>query len=104
VGGNRFEALYNGARIFPPMLDAIRGARHTITFETYIYWSGEIGKQFADALAERAKAGVKVHVLLDWVGSGRIDKTFLEEMEAAGVQIRKYHKPNWYDVSRMNNC
>ncbi|MEJ8815886.1 phospholipase D-like domain-containing protein [Variovorax ureilyticus] len=103
VGGNRFEALYNGDRIFPPMLDAIRGARHTITFETYIYWSGDIGKQFADALAERAKAGVRVHVLLDWVGSGRIDKAFLNEMEAAGVQIRKYHKPNWYDVWRMNN-
>ncbi|RZL95456.1 MAG: cardiolipin synthase B [Variovorax sp.] len=101
--GNRFEALYNGDRIFPPMLAAIRGAKQSITFETYIYWSGDIGRAFADALAERAKAGVKVHVLLDWVGSAKIDEAFLQEMERAGVQIRKFHKPDWYDIARMNN-
>ena len=48
--GNRFEELVNGDAIFPPMLAAIRGAQRTITFETYIYWSGQIGKDFADAL------------------------------------------------------
>ena len=56
------------------MLDAIRGARQTITFETYIYWSEAIGKEFADALTERARAGVKVHVLLDWLGSAKMDE------------------------------
>ena len=61
--GNRFEALLNGDRIFPSMVAAIRGAQKTITFESYIYWSEAIGKTFADALAERARAGVKVHVL-----------------------------------------
>ncbi|WP_431313063.1 phospholipase D-like domain-containing protein [Variovorax guangxiensis] len=101
--GNRFEALYNGDRIFAPMLEAIRGAKQSITFETYIYWSGDIGKAFADALAERAKAGVKVHVLLDWVGSAKIDDDFLKEMQGAGVQIVKFHKPSWYDIARMNN-
>ena len=49
------------------MLEAVRGAQKSICLETYIYWSGEIGRQFADALAERAKAGVKVHVIIDWV-------------------------------------
>jgi cardiolipin synthase len=101
--GNSFEALYNGDRIFPPMLAAIRGARQSITFETYIYWSGEIGQAFADALSERARAGVPVHVLLDWVGSAKVDAEFLKEMEGAGVQIRKFHKPSWYDIARMNN-
>ncbi|MDN8614478.1 phospholipase D-like domain-containing protein [Variovorax ginsengisoli] len=101
--GNRFEALYNGDQIFPPMLAAIRGARQSITFETYIYWSGDIGKAFADALAERARAGVKVHVLLDWLGSAKVDEAFLREMEDAGVEIRKFHKPVWYDITRMNN-
>jgi cardiolipin synthase len=57
--GNRVETLLNGDRIFPSMLQAISGAKHTIDFETYIYWSGEIGKRFAEALAERARAGVK---------------------------------------------
>lgn len=103
TSGNRFAALYNGDSIFPPMLAAIRSARQSITFETYIYWSGDIGKQFADALSERARAGVPVHVLLDWVGSSKVDKDFLKEMEAAGVQIRKFHKPSWYDLARMNN-
>jgi cardiolipin synthase len=103
TGGNRFEALYNGDQIFPPMLAAIRGARQSITFETYIYWSGDIGRAFADALAERARAGVKVHVLLDWLGSAKVDETFISEMQGAGVEIRKFHKPAWYDIARMNN-
>ena len=68
--GNRVTGLQNGDEIFPAMLSAIRSAQKTITFETYIYWSGQIGKAFADALSERSRAGVKVHVLLDWVGSG----------------------------------
>jgi cardiolipin synthase A/B len=101
--GNRFEAFQNGDKIFPPMLAAIRAAKHSITFETYIYWSGDIGRAFADALSERARAGVKVHVLLDWVGSAKVDADFIREMETAGVEIRKFHKPSWYDIARMNN-
>lgn len=103
LDGNRFEALYNGDRIFPPMLQAIHSAQKSITFETYIYWSGDIGKAFADALTERARAGIKVHVLLDWVGSAKIDESFLKDMGAAGVQIRKFHQPSWYDIARLNN-
>ena len=74
VPGNRIEQLLNGDQIFPAMLDAIHSARHTVTFETYIFWSGTIGKEFADALSERARHGVKVHVLLDWIG-GEMDRT-----------------------------
>lgn len=103
VDGNRFTTLLNGDRIFPAMLAAIRSAQKTITFETYIYWSGRIGQDFADALAERARAGVKVHVLLDWVGSSRIDEDYLKMMEGAGVQVRKYHPLHWYNLGRMNN-
>ena len=103
VGGNRAQELLNGEQIFPAMLAAIRSAQHTITFETYIYWSGDIGREFADALSERARAGVKVHVLLDWLGSAKIDDSFLEEMRAAGVEIRKFHKPIWYNLVRLNN-
>ena len=101
--GNRFEALLNGDRIFPAMLASIRDARMTITFESYIYWSDAIGKEFADALAERARAGVRVHVLLDWLGSNKMDPAHVEAMEAAGVEVRKFHKPAWYSLARMNN-
>ena len=103
VGGNRAQELLNGDQIFPAMLAAIRGAQSSITFETYIYWSGDIGREFAEALAERAKAGVKVHVLLDWLGSAKIEESFLQQMRAAGVEIEKFHKPNWYNLSRLNN-
>ena len=103
VGGNQVQELLNGDQIFPSMLQAIRNAKKTITFETYIYWSGGIGSQFADALAERARAGVKIHVLLDWVGSGKMDDALLKKIETAGVDVRKFHKPAWYNLARLNN-
>ena len=103
VGGNRVDTLLNGDQIFPAMLEAIRGAQKTITFETYIYWSGDIGKAFADALTERARAGVKVHILVDWVGSQKMDETYLRQMTDAGAEIKKYHPPHWYNLNRLNN-
>ena len=103
IGGNRHQVLLNGDQIFPPMLAAIRSAQKSITFETYIYWSGDIGAEFADALAERARQGVKVHVLLDWVGSAKVDEKFVDDLTAAGVQIRKFHPPHWSHLGRMNN-
>src|SRR4051812_10439875 len=90
VDGNRVTTLVNGDQIFPPMLRAIRSAKETITFETYIYWSGEIGHAFADALSERARAGVRVHVLLDWVGSKRLDVKALEQMRESGAEVERY--------------
>ena len=101
--GNRYRALHNGEQIFPAMLEAIHGAERSISFETYIYWSGDIGRRFADALAERARAGVAVHVLLDWVGSQKMDEALLDEMRRAGVEVHKYHRPHWSDLGRLNN-
>ena len=103
IGGNKVETLLNGDQIFPSMLAAIRGAKKSITFETYIYWSGQVGKEFADALSERARSGVKVHVLIDWVGSQKMDKDLLEEMRQAGVEIQKYHPLAWYMLDKLNN-
>ncbi len=103
LDGNRVDVLLNGEEIFPSMLQAIRGARRTITFETYIYWSGSIGREFADALVERARAGVKVHVLLDWIGSVKMEDALLDELRAGGVELERYHRPHWYHLSRLNN-
>ena len=103
VDGNRYRALQNGDAIFPSMLAAIRGAQRSITFETYIYWAGDIGREFADALAERARAGVKVHLLLDWVGSAKMDDSLTATMTGAGVQIQRYHPPHWSKLGRLNN-
>ncbi len=103
TGGNRYEVLVNGDRIFPSMLEAIRSARKSIDFETYIYWSGDIGRTFADALVERARDGVAVNVLLDWVGSAKMDDSLMDELKAAGVTILKYHPPHWSHLNRLNN-
>jgi cardiolipin synthase len=103
VEGNKVEVLLNGDQIFPAMLDAVKHAEKTITFETYIYWSESIGKEFADALSERARSGVKVHVLLDFIGSIKMDKKQIDDMKAAGVQIQRYHKPVWWKLARLNN-
>ncbi|MEF9977813.1 MAG: phospholipase D-like domain-containing protein [Thermomonas sp.] len=103
IPGNRVTDLQNGDEIFPAMLEAIRGATKTITFETYIYWSGDIGAKFADALAERARAGVKVKVMVDWVGSIKMDDDLLQRMQDAGVEIHKYRPLKWYNLGRLNN-
>ena len=103
VEGNKVEALVNGDQIFPAMLKAIREAKKSVTFETYIYWSGTIGHEFTEALSERARAGVKVHVLLDWIGSMKIDDASMDEMRRAGVQLYRYHKPVWWKLARLNN-
>ncbi|WP_346323473.1 phospholipase D-like domain-containing protein [Emcibacter sp. SYSU 3D8] len=103
LDGNSIEDLQNGDAIFPSMLAAIRGAQHTITFETYIYWSGQIGLEFREALVERATAGVKVHVLLDWVGSQKMDGNTIPILRQAGVEVELYHPLHWYSLARMNN-
>ena len=103
VGGNKVDTLLNGDQIFPAMLAAIRSATTTITFETYIYWSGSIGQEFVDALAERAAAGVRVHVLLDWVGSVKMEDSLLQAMERGGVEVRRFHEPHWSNWDKLNN-
>jgi len=103
VEGNKVETLLNGEQIFPSMLAAIRAAKSTITFETYIYWSGSIGREFVDALEERARAGVRVHVLLDWVGSLKMEQALVDEMKQAGVQVERFHEPHWSQWNKLNN-
>ncbi|MFN8391207.1 MAG: phospholipase D-like domain-containing protein [Bdellovibrionota bacterium] len=103
VGGNSIVTLVNGNRIFPEMLEAIRGAKKTINFETFIYWSGDIGEEFAKAFAERARAGVKVSVVLDWIGMSKLDEKFVSTMKNAGVRVELYHQLHWYDPRRFND-
>jgi cardiolipin synthase A/B len=99
IGGNQTTTLVNGDQIFPAMLEAIAGAKKTINFETYIYWSGEIGTRFSDALAERAASGVQVHIIIDSVGSDRVSRRHLERLKDAGVKIVKYHPLRWYNLT-----
>lgn len=101
VPNNRAAVLQNGVRIFPAMLEAIHGARTSVNIEMYIFREGEIGSQFAQALAERARAGVEVRLLIDGLGSrpGPLEET----MRAAGVEVRVYRPLRIYSIYRMGN-
>jgi cardiolipin synthase A/B len=91
VSGNRITRLENGVEIFPAMLAAIARAERTITFETYIYWAGEIAEAFSLALSEKSRQGVAVHVLIDGFGCNCVDGESLRRMVEAGVQLEVYH-------------
>lgn len=84
---NRIRVLRNGVEIFPPMLEAIRQARFSVELLTFIYWQGDIAEQFAQALTERARAGVRVRVILDAIGALKMPKALVEQMRSAGVDI-----------------
>ena len=101
--GNSVEVFNNGDEIFPPMLEAIASAKRSVTFETFIYWSGAIGRRFADALCERSRAGVRVHVILDWFGSNKIDPAILSDMEEAGVELERHRPVRWHRLRKINN-
>src|SRR5882762_4969107 len=101
--GNRIDLLNNGDEFYPVMLREITGAQSSITIEAYIYWEGTIGRTFARALAERAKAGVRFKILLDAVGSSSIGADILEILESGGCQIAWYNPIKWYTIGRLNN-
>jgi cardiolipin synthase len=103
VPGNRIQALQNGDEIFPAMLQTIGAAQRTITLETYIYWSGQIAERIGEALIERSRAGVHVHVMLDFVGCDRISHRLVERMQGAGIEVERYHSVRWYTLGRLNN-
>ncbi|MER5883212.1 phospholipase D-like domain-containing protein [Streptomyces sp. NPDC001941] len=101
--GNSLKPLRNGDRIFAAMLAAIRGAEHTVDMMTFVYWKGDIARDFAEALAERARAGVRVRLLLDGFGSRLIETDLLDAMERAGVQIAWFRKPMYLSPLKQNH-
>ena len=102
VGGNRVTPLLNGDQAFPAMLAAIRSARRSVNFEGYIFWAGAIGQSFADAFAERARAGIPTHVVVDWLGSKKLGDELVDQMRQAGVEVVKYRPLRWYSLDRIN--
>ncbi len=86
--GNQIEVLRNGVEIFPALFGAIEEAEHTLDFLTFVYWKGEIGTRMAEALSKKARAGVRVRMLLDSYGARLIDPSSIRLMEDNGVQLR----------------
>lgn len=103
LAGNRVDLLNNGDEFYPAMLDAVARAEGSITIEAYIYWAGRIGREFAEALAERARAGVKVKILLDAVGSTSIGEPILKTLESGRCQLAWYNPIRLRTIGRFNH-
>ena len=101
--GNVVEILRNGDQIFPAMLSAIEESEQTIDFATYVYWTGDIAQDFAKALCERARAGVRVRILLDAVGAQAMNKDLVHDMEDAGCQVEFFRPPTTWKVWETNH-
>jgi cardiolipin synthase len=103
VPGNRIDVLHNGDEFYPVMLEEIRRARVSITIEAYIYWDGDIGRHFAEALAAKAAEGIPVKILLDAVGSASIGSEILDTLEKGGCQLAWYNRIHWYTLGQFNH-
>ena len=91
--GNQIDVLRNGDQIFPAMLEAIRGAQATVDLMTFVYWQGEIAREFAGAMSERARAGVRVRLLIDALGGRLIEQDLVDQMDRSGVVVEWFRKP-----------
>lgn len=101
--GNGLRVLRNGDEIFPAMLEAVAGARHTVDMMTFVYWRGEIAGRFAEALTERARAGVRVRLLLDGFGCRTIEPGLLDMMSEAGVVVTWFRPPHRVSPLKQNH-
>lgn len=101
--GNALIPLRNGDEIFAAMLASVRSAEYTIDMMTFVYWKGEVARELATALAERAGQGVRVRLLLDGFGSRLIEKDLLDLMEQAGAQVAWFRKPLLLSPLKQNH-
>jgi cardiolipin synthase len=94
--GSRVRLLKDAAQNYPAWLDAIHAARRTIDFEMYIMHEDHQGRLFADALIEKARQGVRVRLLYDWMGGfGKTSRAFWNRLRAGGVDVRCYNPPRF---------
>jgi hypothetical protein len=92
MAGNRVDVLLNGDETFPVMLRDIKSARQTITFAQYLYEDGALARQFAEAFAERCRAGIKADILLDDHGLGQISGEIIALMRDAGCRVEFFRR------------
>lgn len=97
------QVLREGREFYVPHLAAIRTAAHSVHLEAYIFHSGRTADAFLEALCERARAGVRVRVTIDAIGSFRIPKSSFATLIAAGGSVCRYHPLRWSMLRRWNN-
>jgi cardiolipin synthase A/B len=100
---NKIDVFTNGTAFYPAMLDTIRRATETVNVECYIFKEGRVADQFIEALAERARAGVKVTIVLDAIGSFGVLRGVAPRLREAGCRVERYQALRWYSLARLNN-
>jgi cardiolipin synthase A/B len=103
VGGNRIDILLNGDELFPVMIEVIRSAEKTISYAQYTYEEGSVARDFAEALAERCRAGVAVNVLLDGVGTLDMPPEYYASLKEAGCHVATFRPLGSFAFQRANN-
>jgi cardiolipin synthase A/B len=101
--GNEVELLVNGDRIFPCYLETIRQAKKTVCMPTYAYWRGDIADDVAQALCERAQAGLEVNVIIDAMGGVQMKPDVFKRMVDGGVRVSRFRPPKPYAWRRLAN-
>ena len=99
----RVEVLTDGEVYYEAELQAIRAATHSVNLEAYIFQKGEVTRRFVEVLTEKARAGVEVRLVLDYVGSFATWESYFAELRAAGGRVAWYHPLRWQTIARFNN-
>ena len=100
--GNTYDVLTNGDQIFPSMIEAIHGATRRISFESYIFDSGQIAEQFTAAFEAAARRGVRVQIVVDSVGASSMEAAHVERLRRAGCHVAEFNRPRWYSLEELN--
>ncbi|MGH9570433.1 MAG: phospholipase D-like domain-containing protein [Candidatus Angelobacter sp.] len=101
--GSSITVLTNGENFYEAELEAIRSAQRSVNLEAYIFERGEVTGGFLQALAERARTGVKVNLTIDGIGSFSTRRSYFRELVDAGGRVEFYHPFSWKSVARINN-
>src|SRR5690349_18728561 len=102
LDGNKAEIVQNGDGFFPALFDSIARAKESIHFETYVWWTGGICNEVAEALAKRAREGVEVRVMVDAMGGQKMKKRLRQLMTDAGCKVVRYHPIRLLDIGQLN--
>ncbi len=97
------KVLPNGPCFYPAELDAIRAAKQSINLEAYVFQRGQISSLYIEAMAERARAGVRVNIVLDAFGAASVTKSYFRSLLEAGGKVRWYNGITWYRLTRLDN-
>jgi len=93
--GNRVRLLRDGPATFDAMIELIARARTSVSLESYIFRSDDVGRRFADALIAATQRGASVRLLLDWIGARGTSRAFLKQLKRSGIEVQVFNPPGF---------